>query len=158
MSPPEDPNIETPGMPRGRIRPIAICIVRRGEELLVFEAHDSSKNETFYRPLGGGIEFGEYGHQAVRREIREELAVELVDLRYLGVLENIFTFESRACHELVFVYEARLADANAYAVDELAGYEDSGAPFKVVWAPLFQFRSGAAPLYPDGLLALLDSQ
>lgn len=41
------------------IRPIALAIPRRGDDLLVFEYHDRSKGETFCRPLGGGIEFGE---------------------------------------------------------------------------------------------------
>lgn len=41
------------------IRPIAVAVPRRGEDLLVFEYHDSTKDETFHRPLGGGIDFGE---------------------------------------------------------------------------------------------------
>jgi hypothetical protein len=36
------------------------------------------------------------------------------------------------------------------------GYEDNGASFKVVWKPLSFFRSQVAPLYPDGLLELLE--
>jgi 8-oxo-dGTP pyrophosphatase MutT (NUDIX family) len=157
-APADESSTAAPSGPPARIRPIAICIVRRDDRLLVFEAHDRAKTQTFYRPLGGGIEFGEYGEQAVRRELREELGVELLDVRYLGVLENIFTFEERPGHEIVLIYEADLADERLYAAEELIAYEESGTPFRVVWAPLAHFRAGAAPLYPDGLLGLLDAK
>ena len=140
----------------GRVRPIAIAIVWRADALLVFEASDASKGETFYRPLGGGIEFGEYGREAVAREMREELGAELVNISYLGTLENIFTYERRTGHELVLVYEAALADPTIYAAEELVAHEDNGAMFRVVWKPLSFFQSRAAPLYPDGLLELLE--
>ncbi len=45
--------------PPPHIRALAIGVIRRGDELLVYEGHDASKNKTFYRPLGGGIDFGE---------------------------------------------------------------------------------------------------
>lgn len=144
-------------IPSAHIRPIAICIIRRGDSLLVFEGYDASKNQTFYRPLGGGIEFGEYGDMAVRREMREELGVELADVRYVGTLENIYTMEGHPGHEIVLVYQANLVDERLYASDEMVGYEENLRPFKVTWASRALFRAGAVPLYPDGLLKLLDS-
>jgi 8-oxo-dGTP pyrophosphatase MutT (NUDIX family) len=139
----------------GRVRPIAIAVVWRADCLLVFEAYDASKDQTFYRPLGGGIEFGEYGRDAIIREMREEIGAELRDVHYLGTLENVFTYERRRGHELVLVYEATLADPSVYAAEGLVAQEDNGASFKVVWKSLSFFHSGAAPLYPSGLLELL---
>ena len=54
------------------------------------------KDETFYRPIGGRIEFGERGAETVAREIREEINAEVANLVYLGALENIFTYESKS--------------------------------------------------------------
>ena len=138
-----------------RVRPIAICVLRRGSEILVFEARDSSANETFYRPLGGGVEFGELGAQAVVREIREEIGAEIVNVRYLATLENIFELEGAPGHEIVLVYEAEFAGSDVYERDAMTGAEDDGAPFDVKWISLEYFRAGKAPLYPDGLLELL---
>lgn len=45
---------------------------------------------TFYRPPGGGIQFGETSLEAARREMREEFRLEVDDPRLLGVLESIF--------------------------------------------------------------------
>jgi len=138
------------------IRPIAICVFRRNDSLFVFEGHDWVKGETFYRPLGGGIEFGEYGIQATAREIREEIGEEVANLRYLGTLENIFTCNGKPGHEIVQVYEGEFADRRMYERESMEGREDCGTPFKAMWKPLADFQRGHAPLYPDGLLQLLE--
>jgi ADP-ribose pyrophosphatase YjhB (NUDIX family) len=136
------------------IRPKAVCVCRRGDSILVGAGYDAATGETFYGPPGGGVEFGERAVDAVRRELREELGVEVCDLTLLGVLENIFTFEGRPGHEIVFAFEARLADAALYERDELVGLEEE-QPFVAWWVPLAQFAAGGPPLYPDGLFALL---
>lgn len=138
-----------------RIRPIAIGIIRCKDRILVCEAHDRVKRETFYRALGGGIEFGELGEAALAREFHEELGAEIRNTRYLGMLENIFTFEGKPGHEIVLVYEADFADASLYSSEELIAHEESGAALRVRWMPLDHFSAGAAPLYPTGLLRLL---
>ena len=137
-----------------RIRPIAICVCRDGDRILVAEGHDSRKGQTFYRPLGGTIEFGERGNQTVRREFREEIAADLTEIRYLGTLENIFTYEGQRGHEIALVYGGRLADASFYEKQTIQGNE-LGQPFKAVWKRLDAFGPGNPPVYPDGLLELL---
>jgi len=87
-----------------RIRPLALGIFRRADTLLVFEGYDPVKGQVFYRPLGGGIEFGERGAEALAREMREEIGAEVANLRYLGLCENIFTNAGEIGHELVLLY------------------------------------------------------
>ena len=137
------------------IRPIAICIIRRDDAILVFEGYDHIKQQTFYRPLGGGIDFSEYSIDALQREFHEELNAELVNLRYLQTTENIFTLEGKTGHEIVFIYAGEFADPAFYEKDEILGLEDNGDTFKAFWMPLDEFRSGKHPLYPTELLALL---
>lgn len=139
----------------GRIRPIAIGIFRKGDSILVFEGYDPSKDQTFCRPLGGGIDFGEHSRETLIREIREELQAEISEVRYLATLENIFVHHGRPGHEIVAVYEAAFADPAFYEGDELIGYEDDNSEFKAVWRSLKIFQRGEVPLYPDGLLELL---
>ncbi|MDY7080760.1 MAG: NUDIX domain-containing protein, partial [Chloroflexota bacterium] len=97
------------------IRPLALGVVWRDDSILVFEGYDHVKNEAFYRPLGGGINFGERSREALRREFREELGVELTDVRYMDTLENIFTCNGQRGHEIILLYEATLADRSFYA-------------------------------------------
>lgn len=138
------------------IRPIAICIIRNEDSLLLFEGRDESKGETFYRPLGGSIEFGEQSVDTIRREFIEEIGAELKDIRCLGFLENVFMYEGDQGHEIVIVYEADLVDKSFLEKSAITGYEDDGSPFKVVWKPIEFFKLSRAPLYPDGLIELID--
>ncbi|WP_433043128.1 NUDIX hydrolase [Dactylosporangium sp. CS-033363] len=134
------------------IRPIALAVIRRGDAILVFEGRDETKQQTFYRPLGGGIEFGEPAADAVRRELREELGVELYNVELLGVLENIFAAFGRRGHEIAFIFAADVVDPAVYTAEDLGLVLDEGTP--VVWQPLSRF-DGDAILYPTGLLDLL---
>jgi ADP-ribose pyrophosphatase YjhB (NUDIX family) len=136
------------------IRALAICVFCQADRILVVEDRDSVKGETFYRPLGGGIEFGETGACAVSREIREEIGAEVRELQYLGTLENIFTYNGAPGHELVQVYRGRFADASLYSRDSISGVESNGTPMAVLWKAL-DFFSPSRPLYPTGLLELI---
>ena len=137
-----------------KIRPIAICVCRDGERILVAEGHDSKKGQTFYRPLGGTIEFGERGDETVQREFLEEINAALTDVRYLGVLESIYTYEGWRGHEIVLVYDGALADDRLYQKEVIQG-DELGHAFKAVWKRLAEFGPGRPPVYPDGLLELL---
>ena len=141
-------------MKNGQIRTIVLGIFQHEGRLLVFEGYDPIRGLTFYRPLGGGIEFGEYGHQALAREMREEIGAEITDVRYLGVIENIFTHAGKQGHEIVLVYAARFIDPAFYQQSALAGAEDNGTPIMVSWKPLADFENGAF-LVPIELLDLL---
>jgi 8-oxo-dGTP pyrophosphatase MutT (NUDIX family) len=142
-------------MKPGQIRPIAICVFRKDDKLLVGEHHDLTKKETFYRPLGGAIEFGELGRECATREIREEMGAEVKDLAYLDTIENVFTYDGKPGHEIVLVYEGKLVDSHLYKVESVR-CKDNGEEFVAVWKPMQTFRDGEAPLYPEGLLELLD--
>ncbi|MFN8372290.1 MAG: NUDIX domain-containing protein [Anaerolineae bacterium] len=141
-----------------KIRPLAICVFRDGERIFAAEGYDEVKQQFFYRPLGGRIEFGERSAQTIVRELREEIDAEVSDLRYLGTLENIFTFNGEMGHEIVLIYDGKFVDNTIYEREGMEGHEDDDelGAFRAVWRPLSFFREGHAPLYPDGLLELLD--
>jgi len=136
-----------------RIRPIAICVCRDGERILVAEYCENGR--LYYRPLGGAIEFGERGEEAVRWEFREEIASDLTDVRYLGMLENIYSIEGQRAHQIVLVYDGRLADVRLYEKEVIQG-DELGDPFKAVWKRLDEFGPGDPPVYPNGLLMLIN--
>ena len=135
------------------IRPIVIALIRRDEYILVFKNHDASRDHTYYRPLGGGIEFSEFAEDALKREFIEELNEELTDLRPLTVVENIFILEDDMKHEIVFVYEASFLNLEAYQRGDLQIIDDPDV--EVHWVHIDDFKSHKKTLYPRGLLDLI---
>ena len=143
-------------MNKERIRPIAICLFRRGGRILVSEAFDSAKGDHFCRPLGGGIEFGEHSRDAVRREILEETGFEVENLKLVGVLESIFIYEGERGHEVVFVYDAEFVDKSLYEKGEIQGCEtEIGVRFVARWRTLEELSGRKVRLTPEPLAALL---
>jgi 8-oxo-dGTP pyrophosphatase MutT (NUDIX family) len=140
-----------------RIRPLAICVFRYHDRVLVNQGYDPVKNEYFYRPLGGGIKFGEKSRDTVCRELMEELNVEVdrESLRYLGAVENIFHFNGAPGHEIVLIYDGSLKDANLYDQTVIVGKEANGDEIRAAWKSLDEFSTGKSILYPTGLLEML---
>ena len=145
-------------MVSGIVRPVALCVIRRDDKLLVFEGYDNAKKDHFYRPLGGTIEFGESSAQAAAREMAEELDTEVQNVRWLGVLENIFTVHGQTGHEIVMLYEADFVDEDMYHRNPIWGQEDDGSPIKAVWKPMDDFKAGRGRLVPEGLLGILEGE
>ncbi|MDP4086324.1 MAG: NUDIX domain-containing protein [Bacillota bacterium] len=137
------------------IRPLVICLFKNKDSILVAEGFDSVKKEHFYRPIGGGIEFGESSSDALKREVKEEIRAVITDLKYLGMIESIFAFNGEVGHEIVMVYDAKFIDAEFYRKSTFMGKEDDGTPFKLFWKPISEFQSGNLRLVPENLLNLI---
>ena len=143
-------------MDANHIRPIAICLFRDRDRILVSEDYDSVKRSYFGRPLGGAINFGERSRDAVLREIREEVGADVEGLRLIGVLENIFVYEGRQGHEVVFVYDAEFVDRSLYEQEEIRCYEpEADVEFVARWRSPEEMRGLGVRLVPEGLSGLL---
>ena len=144
-------------MKKKRIRPLSICVFRHNNRILVAEGYDSVKDQHFYRPLGGGIEFGENSRETICRELMEEINAEVDQdsLDYLGAVENIFHFNGKPGHEIVLIYDGALKDPELYAQTVITGNEVDGEEFQAVWKNIDEFGEGKSILYPTGLLELL---
>jgi 8-oxo-dGTP pyrophosphatase MutT (NUDIX family) len=139
-----------------RIRPLAICVFRHNARILVAEGYDLVKKQPFYRPLGGGIEFGEYSEHTIHRELLEEIGAEVCELKYLGTLENVYIFNGTPGHEIVQVYDGSLRDPGLYEQTMIVGQEvDIDDSFRAMWKHIDEFSEGKSILYPTGLLKLL---
>jgi ADP-ribose pyrophosphatase YjhB (NUDIX family) len=139
-----------------RIRPVVICLFRKGGRILVSQAHDAVKQDYFCRPLGGGIEFGERSRDALRREVKEEIGVEVENVRLLGVLENLFTYVGRRWHEIVFVYDAEFVDKSLYGREEIIYRElELAGDFVARWRSVEEIEADGVRLVPEGLTRLL---
>lgn len=107
------------GFEDNKIRTISVAIVRNGNKILALSGYDCKKDEFFYRLLGGGVDFGELSEQALVREFKEELGVDIKVKSLIKVVENIFNFEGKSGHEVCFVYDVELLDKTLYEKDEI---------------------------------------
>ncbi|MEI6529607.1 MAG: NUDIX domain-containing protein [Candidatus Falkowbacteria bacterium] len=101
-------------MPKKGIRPIAVAIIKNENKFFAGAGFDEDKKEKFYRLMGGGIKFRETALQALMREFKEEFAAELINIKLLGIAENIYVYNGEYGHEIAYVYEADFEDQGMY--------------------------------------------
>lgn len=130
---------------RNHIRPLAVAVVRHKNKILAMEGYDSVKQETFYRLIGGGIEFGEKAEDTVVREFREELGLDIKVTRFLGTSENIFTYEGKPGHEIVLFFEAEFVAREMYD-KEIRTIEKELSENRIVWVE----PAENLHIYPEG--------
>ena len=131
------------------IRPIALGIAKKDNKILVGIGYDKVKKQTFYRALGGGIEFGETSKDAIKREFQEEILADITVNDLLGVTENIFTYQGKKGHEIVFIYSIEIPEdtyKDEYEID------DEADEYNAVWVNIDDFKSGKKIIYPEGFL------
>jgi ADP-ribose pyrophosphatase YjhB (NUDIX family) len=140
--------------PPSIIRPIAIGLVLRGEDLLLMAVRDGGDAIKGWRPLGGTIEFGERAADALKREFHEELGLAIVEPTLLSVMENLYTHNGAVGHEIVLVFETSLVDVAQYSRGTFS-FGDDGNRNEVKWVALSRFVRREAVLFPVGLVDLL---
>lgn len=59
---------------------------------------------------GGRVEMGEDSKEALKREFREELGVEIEVYGIKALTENFFEFDNKNYHELQYVYVGKILD------------------------------------------------
>ena len=141
--------------PPPRVRGVALAVVRSGDRFLMQEAFDRASGSIRYRPIGGTIEFLEPAAQTVVREFREELRVELIDVRYLGTIESIGNSVRGPWHEINMIYRASFADPANYKVVSFRSVPGSGMRYKTRWLTLSEIEAIPDRIHPPNLRILL---
>ena len=133
-----------------QIRPIVLGVITKDNKILVNEGYDEVKNQKFYRCLGGGIEFQETSIAALKREFLEEIGKEIIIKDFLGLTENIFTFNGQPGHEIVLLYSADFKPSDYQ--NEYIMIEDDEEPQKAFWISIDEFKKGNSIIYPTEVL------
>lgn len=84
----------------------AVIINDKNEALLVKRTTKSRNEAGFWSKPGGTVEFGEKVEDAVRREIKEELGVEIKLIKFLGFTDHII--ESEKQHWIALNFLAKI--------------------------------------------------
>lgn len=107
-----------------RISPCIIVLITRGREVLLAQG-DKHREQGWYSTLAGFIESGESAEQAVMREVKEEVNVELTNLQYLNSQawpfpnQLMLGFQAEYAGGTIVPAEGEIADARWFDIDEL---------------------------------------
>ena len=138
-----------------RISPAVITLVHRPGEILL--ARNRAQTRNFYALIAGFVEPGETLEQAVAREIREEVGLEVTDVRYMG--SQAWPFPSQLMVGFTAAYrsgdiviqESEIADARWFPLEALPESRPSG--YSIAGRLIERFlseRRGSGPPVSDG--------
>lgn len=112
---------------------------------------------SYYRPIGGTIEFGERSNETLVREFTEELGVDVVVKGYISCIENIFKIDEVVGHEITQIYLVDFKDRNLYQQEYFTVSEGNKITY-AKWISKEEIFSGEKVLYPNGLTELLEEE
>jgi 8-oxo-dGTP pyrophosphatase MutT (NUDIX family) len=141
-------------MHSNQIRVLALGLIRDGDRTFLSEGYDPVKQQSFYRALGGGVDFGESSYDALKREFMEELQAELTNIKYLGCIENLFTFNGKAGHELLQLYQCDFVDSKFYQLEQIE-FAEGEYKKTALWMDIKQCKSGELRIVPEQFLEYL---
>jgi 8-oxo-dGTP pyrophosphatase MutT (NUDIX family) len=115
-----------------------------------------SQDEDFWSLPGGRCEMNEATNDALRREMQEELGIDVEIVRLLWVVENFFEYDGRNCHEIGFYYLMSVSEDSSLhdRGDEFLG-DEFGLPLIFKWHDMQVLDSLA--VYPSFLKQALQA-
>lgn len=108
---------------------------------------DHVSGNRYLRLLGGHVEFGERSDETLKREMMEELGAEIETVALMEVIENIFQYEGKPCHEINFIYHAEFKDRSFYDREQIPNIEPDRDEISH-WTPIADVLEGRITLYP----------
>jgi 8-oxo-dGTP pyrophosphatase MutT (NUDIX family) len=136
---------------QGEIRVLALGIIQDGDRIFISQGYDPVKQKTFYRAMGGGVDFGETSLEALKREFQEEIQAELTNIKYLGCQENIFVFNGNQGHEILQIFKCDFVDQKFYQLESLT-FAEGERKKTALWVNIERFKSGELLLVPEQFL------
>lgn len=88
----------------------SVAVLLNGTKVLL---HKSAK-DNFWALPGGRVEFNEPANKTIKREMQEELGIDVCVERLLWVVENFFNYNEKSYHELGFYFLVSTPSTTAF--------------------------------------------
>lgn len=122
-----------------------VGVVINGDKVLVHKA----ETDNFWTFPGGRAEFGETAEETIKREIKEELGLDIKVSRLLWFVENFFNYQEKNYHEIALYFLIEFPPSNNYLFEkeDFLGLEkDTKLIFK--WVKKDRETLSNLPLFP----------
>lgn len=106
-------------------------------------------DELFWTLPGGRAEIGETAEHTIRREMREELAIDVEVLRLLWFVENFFDYDDLSYHEIGLYFLIRLPAGSKPLAMRAFEATDGNTALHFQWFPLVEETLARLPLVPS---------
>ncbi len=113
-----------------------------------------TESDDFWTLPGGRGELLEPARDALKREMREELGVNVEVGRLVWIVENFFDYDGRSYHELALLFLMTLPrGSNLHEVAQFEGKErlDDGSTLRLIFRWFVLDELDLIPLYPSFL-------
>ncbi|KAI7753069.1 hypothetical protein M8C21_003354 [Ambrosia artemisiifolia] len=87
---------------------VAVFVVK-GDKVLLGRRRSSVGHNTYALP-GGHLEFGESFEECAAREVKEETGLDIKDIQFITVTNNVFTEAAKQLHVVAVIMRASLVD------------------------------------------------
>ncbi len=98
---------------------IAVGIVKEGDKFLLDKRKSTIKEWNKWEIPGGKLEFGERIEEAVKRELKEELGIEVELVKQLpSFFQNVWKLKDREIHVVLVGYLCKLKNGEPRPLDK----------------------------------------
>jgi len=95
-----------------------IAIIRNDKGEVLFTTRKHAPFAGMLDFPGGFVDYEENAEKALRREIKEELNLQIYDIKYLLSIPNIYEFEGIVYHTLDLVFACKVKDFETIQTDD----------------------------------------
>lgn len=137
--------------PDKRIKVKVLGLLWRGDSILACKVFADDGRMTGIRPPGGSVEFGETREDAILREFKEELGVDVTCVGTWHGYESIYEHEGAIGHEFVFVSDIESNSQDLRHREHFEIVEENGSVSVAEWFSLERIEGEKIELFPQGL-------
>lgn len=110
--------------------------------------------DSYWSLPGGRVVMGEASQESLKREMLEELGIEIQVGQLIMVNENFFPYKEWDFHEIGFYYNVKAAERAIFQKDAFYGLEGDRLLYK--WIPIEELSE--VQLYPQEVKDMLSHQ
>lgn len=108
------------------------ALIEHEGKILLHKADDND----YYAIPGGRVKAGENSDEALKREVKEEMGVNLLIDNYFGMIENFFNTQEKNYHELMALYHCHFEEnCSLYEKEEIRDIEEH-KNLSFFWIPI----------------------